>query len=223
MLPLRFVTLLTGFLLFTGCVHAPFQDAEQELFESADPKSVVEQFKAGSPENFQLLNTVVFEYSWHSFMGIGYVDVNRQNGLFKVVCLNPLGVRLFELSGDREAIVTHNVLPALMEYGDLPTAVGTDIRKIYFDLVPSDTARVRKSTYKINFRQPFGTGVMEYEFAGKGRELVEKVYSEDDEVIWRISYYEYREQNGKRYPQGIVMINYKYGYQLTVRQKELYS
>lgn len=219
----RFVTLLIGVVFVAGCAHVPFQETQQVSFESVDPKNVVEQYKANAPDNFQLLNSVVFEYSWKTFMGIGYIDINRQNSIFKVVCLNPLGVQLFELSGDRDTIVTHNAMPALMQYGDLPTAVGNDIRRIYFDLVPSDGARIWKSKYKINFRQPCGSGVMEYEFAGKGRELVEKAYYENDEIIWRVSYYEYREQNGKHYPQGIIMINYKYGYQLTVRQKELYS
>jgi hypothetical protein len=219
----RLLFLLIGFLLVAGCVHIPFQETGQESFESVDPKFVVEQFRANMPDNFQLLNSVVFEYSSKSFMGIGYIEINRQNSIFKVVCLNPLGVQLFELSGDKNSIVTHNAMPALMEYGDLPTAVGNDIRRIYFDLVPSDKARIWKSKYKINFWQPYGSGVMEYEFAGKGGELVEKVYYETDEIIWRISYYEYREMNGKHYPQGIIMINYKYGYQLTVRQKELYS
>ena len=220
---IRLITILLGIVLVAGCTHIPFQKTQQVSIESVDPKRVVEQFRANSPESFQLLNSVVFEYSWQSFMGIGYIDVNRQSNIFKVVCLNPLGVQLFELSGDRDSIVTHNAMPALMQYGDLPTAVGTDIRRIYFDLVPSDNARIWKSTYKINFTQPYDSGVMEYEFAGIGRELVEKVYSENNEIIWRVSYYEYREQNGKHYPQGIIMINYKYGYQLTVRQKELYS
>ena len=219
----RVVILILGVLLAAGCASVPFQETRHVSFESVDPKSVVEQFKVNTPGNFQLLNSVVFEYSWQTFMGIGYIDINRQNGMFKVVCLNPLGVQLFELSGDGNTIVTHNVMPALMEYGDLPTAVGTDIRRIYLDLVPSDSACILKSKYKINFSQHYGSGVMEYEFAGEGRELVEKVYYENDEIIWRISYYEYREQNGKHYPQGIIMINYKYGYKLTVRQKELYS
>jgi hypothetical protein len=218
----RLVILLVV-MCIAGCAHVPFQETELVSFESVEPREVVEQFKSHSPESFQLLNSVVFEYSWNSFMGIGYIDVNRQNGLFKVVCLNPLGVQLFELSGDRDTIVTHNAMPALTQYGDLPTAVGNDIRRIYFDLLPSERARTWKSKYKINFWQPHGLGVMEYEFAGKGRELVEKVYYENDEIIWRISYYEYSEQNGKHYPQGIIMMNYKYGYQLTVRQKELYS
>jgi hypothetical protein len=217
------VTLLIGVVLAAGCSHVPFRETERVSFENADPAAVLEQFRANTPETFQLLNSVVFEYSWNTFMGIGYIDINRQNGLFKVVCLNPMGVQLFELSGDRDSIVTHSAMPALMKYGDLPTAVGSDIRRIYFDLLPSARARTWKGSYKINYWQPYGAGVMEYEFAGKGQQLVEKVYYENDEIIWRISYYEYREQNGKQYPQGIIMINYKYGYQLTVRQKELYS
>jgi hypothetical protein len=220
---IRVITLLIGVVLAAGCTHVPFQETQRVSFEAVNPKSVVEHFAANSPENFQVLTSVVFEYSWQSFMGLGYVDVNRQNGTFKVVGLNPLGVQLFELSGDRDTIVTHTVLPSLMQYGDLPTAVGTDIRRIYFDLVPSDTAQISKSASSVTFRQPCGAGVMEYEFAGKGQELVAKVYYENDDVVWRISYYEYREQNGKKYPQGIVMINHKYGYQLTVRQKELFS
>ncbi len=220
---IKFVTLLMLIILSAGCTHIPFQETERVSFESVEPKSVVEQFKAHTPERFQILNSVVFDYSWKSFMGIGYIDINRQNNQFKVVCLNPLGVQLFELSGDRDSIVTQNALPALMQYGDLPKAVGTDIRRIYFDLVPSGKARTWKSKYKVNFWQPHGSGEMEYEFAGKGRDLVEKVYYENNEIVWRVSYYEYREQNGKHYPQGIIMINYRYGYQLTVRQKELYS
>jgi hypothetical protein len=219
----KFITLLIGAVLVAGCTHIPFQETQQVAIESVDPKSVLDQFRKNTPESFQILNSVVFEFSWQTFMGIGYIDINRQNNIFKVVCLNPLGVQLFELSGDRNSIVTRNAMPALMKYGDLPTAVGTDIRRIYFDLVPADSARIRKSTYKINFWQPYESGVMEYEFAGKGRELVKKAYYENDEIIWQISYYEYREQNGKHYPQGIIMINYKYGYQLTVRQKELFS
>jgi hypothetical protein len=220
---LKFIPLLFGLLLTAGCEHVPFQETERVSFATADPRSVIAEFKASSPDTFQLLTSVVFEYSLKSFMGIGYIDINRQDSTFKVVCLNPLGVQLFELSGDRNAIVTHGVLPALMEYGDLPTAVGNDIRRVYFDLVPSGTARSAQSAHSISFSQPYGSGKMEYTFAGKGRELVEKAYYENELLVWRISYYEYREQNGKQYPQGIILINYKHGYQLTVRQKELYS
>lgn len=220
---LRLVAVFLAILLIGGCTHIPFKEAEQASLESVDPQRVLEHFKANAPESFQLLNSVVFDYAWQSFMGIGYVDVDRKNSSFKVVCLNPLGVQLFELSGDRHTIVTHNVLPVLMEHGDLPTAVGSDIRKIYFDLIPSEKASVKKGDYRLNFRQDYQSGEMDYEFAGKEMQLVKKTYYEDNKIVWRISYYEYSRQHGKDYPLGIIMNNYKYGYKLTVRQKELYS
>lgn len=188
-----------------------------------EPVRLLEDFKAGLPEHFQLLNSVVFEYSGASFMGIGYLDIDRQENLFKVVCLNPMGVQLFELSGDRTAITTHSALPVLMQYGDLPTAVGSDIRRIFFDLLPAGNAQTWKRNYSISFWQPSGSGRMQYIFAGAGHDLVEKNYYENNEIVWGVSYYEYVELNGKRYPKGIILINYQRGYQLTVRHKELYS
>ncbi len=219
----RLITLFLGIFLVAGCARIPFQETALVPLESADPTSVVEKFKAGLPTNFQVLNSVVFEYNWRKFLGLGSVDLNRRDSRFRVVCLNPMGVKLFELSGDRNTIVTDYALDALMQYGDLPAAVGKDIRRIYFDVVPSASAQVSKGKFTISFRQPADAGYMEYVFAGKDRDLIEKSYYENDDLVWRISYYEYREQDGKHYPQGIVLINYQYGYQLTVRQKELYS
>lgn len=219
----RLVLLCLGVMIAFGCVSIPFQETPLVSLESSEPRSVVEHFQANLPESFKLLNTVVFEYTGRKFLGLGYIDIDRRNDVFKVVCLNPMGVQLFELSGDRDTIVTHNALAPLLQYGDLPTAVGNDIRRIYFDLVPAADAHIWKGKYKIAFRHSSGPGLKEYLFAGADRDLVEKNYYENNEIVWRIAYYEYRVQNGKRYPQGIVLTNYQYGYQLTVRQKELYS
>jgi outer membrane biogenesis lipoprotein LolB len=62
---------------------------------------------------------------------------------------------------------------------------------------------------------------MEYIFAGAGGNLVEKNYYEDSALNWGISYYEYQEQDGRIYPRGIILKNYKYSYSLTVRLKEV--
>ncbi|MFA4830297.1 MAG: hypothetical protein WC594_13885, partial [Thermodesulfovibrionales bacterium] len=61
----------------------------------------------------------------------------------------------------------------------------------------------------------------EYVFAGADGNMVEKNYYEDNTLIWRVSFYEYRQKDGKIYPGGIILNNYKYGYSLTVRLKEI--
>lgn len=214
------MALLAGILLAAGCARVPFQEAPRVSLESVDPRRAVEEFQTRLPENFQVLNSVVFDYNWRSFLGIGYVGIDRRADTFTLVCLNPMGVKLLELSGDRENIVTHYSVAALTQYGELGKAVGSDIRRVYFDLVPSAAAQVQKERYALRFREPAGTGQLEYVFAGPGPALVTKNYYEGGELLWRVSYFEYREQDGKYYPQGIILKNYQHGYRLTVRQKD---
>jgi hypothetical protein len=183
---------------------------------------MVERFQKGIPASFQLLTSVVFEYNSRKFAGIGTVQINSSDGAFKVAGMNPMGVKLFELSGDQHGVTSHYSIADFSRYGDIATAVGNDIRRIYFDLVPGPEASIWKRKYKLIFRQSSGPGSLEYIFAGTWGDLIEKNYYEDSGLVWRISYYEYRDQDGKRWPQGIVFMNYQYGYRLTIRQKELH-
>ena len=219
----RLLCLILLCLLASGCAGVPFQETPRVPLESADPRGVVRQFQATLPESFQLVNSVVFQYYWRSFMGMGYLDVDRRAGTFKVACLNPLGVQLFQLTGDRTSIESQSSLAQLKEYKELPTTVGNDIRRIYFDLVPAANAEIFRGRYQIAFRQKSGAGELSYLYAGAGRDLIEKTFYQDGDIRWRVTYYEYREEKGKRYPQGILLVNYQYGYRLTVRQKELFS
>jgi hypothetical protein len=207
-------------LAAAGCGSMPFPETVLVPIGPGDPRNL-ERFQRSMPERFQLLNTVVFEYNWRKFSGIGYVDIDTRNKLFKVVCLNPMGVKLFELSGDQNSTTSHYAIAAFARYGDIAAAVSNDIRRIYFDLAPSPEARIWKRKYRISFFQPCGPGDMEYVFAGAGGDLVEKNYYEDGGIVWQASYYEYREQNGKRFPQGIIFLHYRHGYRLIVKVKEI--
>jgi hypothetical protein len=209
-------------MLAAGCTKIPFQEADLTPLDNRDPRSIREHFQAGIPTSFQLLTTVVFEYNGRTFSGIGTVDINTNDRTFRVACLNPMGVKLFEISGSAHAVTNHFVIAAIAQYGDVGTVAGNDVRRIYFDLIPSPNAPVWKRKYSYRYRQFSDAGYLEYVFAGTDGNLIEKTYFEDHLPVWSVSYYEYREQKGKRYPQGIVFINYQYGYRLTVRQKELF-
>ncbi len=183
---------------------------------------VVERFHSNIPDSFELLNTVVFEYNGRKFTAIGTAQINSSDGVFKVAGMNPMGVKLFEISGDRRRVTLRYSIADFTRYGDIATAVGDDIRRIYFDLVPGPDATIWKRRYTLIFRQPSGPGFLEYVFAGTSGDLIEKRYYEEDGIVWKASYYEYHDQDGKRWPQGIVFIHYEHRYRLTVRQKELH-
>jgi len=209
------------FLCLYGCTSVPFQKTVYVPLDEEDPWRVVEQFHETSPANFQVMNTIVFEYNWNKFSAIGYIYVDTAEKAFRVVCMNPMGVKLFELSGDKDGIVPHFVLEQFSQKGNFAGTVGEDIRRIYFDLTPSPGARVSTRRHKVTFSEPRGTGVMEYIYAGAGGYLVEKNYYEESAMNWGISYYEYMEKDGRIYPRGIILNNYRYGYSLTVRLKEV--
>jgi hypothetical protein len=217
-----FIVILIA-ILAAGCAKIPFQEADRTPLDDRDPLTIIEHFQAGIPASFQLLTTVVFEYNGRTFSGIGTVEINTHDRTFRVACLNPMGVKLFEISGSAHAVTDHYVIAAIAQYGDVGTVAGNDIRRIYFDLTPSPNATVWKRKYQYVYRQYSGAGYLEYVFAGVDGNLIEKRYYEDHLPVWSASYYEYREQKGKRYPRGIVFINYQYGYRLIVRQKELVS
>jgi hypothetical protein len=209
-------------VLLAACVRVPFQETKLVVLDSKDPRGMVERFQKGIPSSFQLLTSVVFEYNSRKFAGIGTVQINSSDGVFKVAGMTPLGVKLFELSGDQHGVTSHYSIANFSRYGDIATAVGNDIRRIYFDLVPGPEASIGKRKYRLIFRQSSGPGSLEFIFAGADGDLIEKNYYEESGLVWRILYYEYRDQEGKRWPQGIVFLNYQYGYRLTIRQKELH-
>lgn len=213
---------LLGAALLTGCARVPFRATPPVGMDAVDPRQLLERQQRELPEQFQLLHSVVFDYRWRSMTGIGLVEIDRPAQTFRIVCLNPMGVKLFELSGDALRTEAHFVLPPLLEHGgDFAATIGNDLRRIYFDVTPAADAAFIRRREALLFRQPFEGGTLEHVFAGAQGDLVEKNwYDAADDLVWRVSYYEYRTDNGKRSPQGIVLVNYRHGYRLTVRPKE---
>ncbi len=202
-------------------MHIPVQEATSEAEKPVEPYVVVERFRSAIPETFQLLNTVVFEYNGRKFLGLGTLEIDAKKHIFNVACLNPMGVKLFELAGNDRTVTTRYAIGVLLQYGDIAAAVSNDIRRIYFNLFPSSTASVWKRRHYIHFSQVWDAGSVEYVFSGPRWDLAEKRYYEDHVIAWQVSYNGYREFKGKRFPQDIVLVNYQYGYRLTVHHKEL--
>jgi hypothetical protein len=189
--------------------------------DSVDPRALVAQFRNNSPEKFMLINTIVFGYNWNKLSALGYIKVDAGEKTFTAVCINPMGVKLFELKGDKDKIDSRFVMEQFSGKGNFAGTVGEDIRRIYFDLTPSFGALVKKKKLKVVFSEPAGAGILEYIFAGTAGLLVEKNYYEDGILNWRVSYYEYLQKDGKNYPSGIILENYRYGYNLTIKLKEI--
>lgn len=208
-------------LLIAGCSGIPFQEPASLRMESIDPAAVIVRLRSALPERFRATSSVVVEMAGRSVSALGITEVDRVAGTFTAVALNPMGLKLFELTGAPDGTISGSVLEAISQRGNAAAAIGEDIRRIYLDLVPSPVARSWKRARALVFRQPSGGGELEYVFAGEGPDLAEKNFYGDDGIVWQAAYYEYGDWNGKRMPHGIVYRSYRHGYRLIIRMKEI--
>jgi len=210
--------------ILVGCRSVPFQETRLVSLAGVDPDWLREQFALAVPVTFRIVNTVTFEFKGHAFAAIGYTDVDTSKQTFTVVGLHPAGgIKLFEISGDSEDVDCRFAVEELSTRGDFARAVADDTRRMYFDRVPSPDAEIFEERLRIVFRQDAAEGEIEYVFAGSDGVLIKKRYYQDGNKIWSVSYYEYRRERGKLYPEGIIFEHHDYGYRLVIRLREIRS
>jgi len=208
-------------LHLTGCAGIPFQKAERVPVGKIEPGKVKEQFALMLPEKFRIINSMVFEYKGEAFSFIGYSDVDTLEKTFAVAGLNQVGIKLFELTGNNDKTELKFAVEEFTKRGNFAEAVAGDIKKIYFDRLPGEGAVASMEKYEIVFARNENGATIEHIFAGAGNLLVEKRYTVDNIAVWSVNYYEYRIENGKLYPAGIILENHKYDYRLIIRLKEI--
>lgn len=211
-------------VILVGCSSVPFRETRLVSLAGVDPDWLREQFALAVPVTFRIVNTVTFEFKGHAFAAIGYTDIDAFKQTFTVVGLHPAGgIKLFEISGNSEDVDCRFAVEELSSRGEFARAVADDTRRMYFDRVPSPDAEIFEERLRIVFRQNAAEGEIEYVFAGRDGVLIEKRYYQDGHKIWSVSYYEYRRERGKLYPEGIIFEHHDYGYRLVIRLREIRS
>jgi len=204
----------------SGCRSIPFKPAERVPMAGYDAHDIRAQFSERLPQKFQLVNTLVFHYYWKTFSGLGYLAVDRSEDLFQLSAMTPMGVKLFDLQGKGKEISCLYAMEEFKKHGDFSSVVGKDIRQIYFDLVPSPDTSVRRSKYEIYFNDVQDNQRIRYTFSGTERLLTEKACFDDDELLWKIGYYDYQLHDDQWYPHGIYLKNNRHHYSFEIRLKE---
>ncbi|MCX5701013.1 MAG: DUF3261 domain-containing protein [Candidatus Omnitrophica bacterium] len=217
----KFIVLLLFIFFICGCARLPATRIKYMPLDSIDPLNYTLEFTQRIPERMEVVNSIVFQYKWRSFTALGLTYLNIKEKTFVVSCMSPVGVKLFELIGDKDSVKANFVLKELLQRGDLPKAVGEDIRRIYFDNKPLQDSFIKKDRYRIIYTENKDTGVTKYIFAGIPSRLIEKRYYEAGRNIWSVYYYDYRLVQGKLYPAYCLLKNYKFGYKLFTRIKEI--
>ena len=219
----KLILILFLFCCFACTSSVPFKKIDLVSVNNVDPESVRELFAKSIPLKFRVVNSIVFKYKHRAFSSLGYTDIDLIKKTFKVAGINPMGFKLFELTGDNQSVDCVFAVQEFKKHSNFANTVGDDIRKIYFDRIPLPEAEVRKKKNKIIFIQQSKTDRIEYVFAGTENVLIEKRFYNQKSLIWSVYYFEYKKENNMLYPGGIILEHHKYKYQLVLRLMEIRS
>ncbi len=204
-----------------GCATVPFPEPAPFSVEKEAWNGVPARFEARLAPAYEQVNAVVVRYRMREMAALGYVAVDRPARSFSVACLNPVGIKLFDVVCDHGRIEGRFVAPEIAERGgDFAQAAGLDLMRAYFDWSPPAGTPHRIRNGRLVFAAEDETGRTEYRYAGADGRLVEKVRLEKGRVRWRVEYREYRQGEDGWIPSGIVVHNRQYGYRLVVSARE---
>jgi len=224
--PIVRTTLVFCACLFgSGCYTPPFEPHELTPVGDVDPQMVVSDFAESIPSDFETDNSITFRFFRRQIAALGYASINRRERKFEIVCVNHMGMQLFHISGDQEGNHLKHALPEFKEHEGFADAIGNDIRRIYFDLLPGKKAEPHVGSRKISFRQPRNDKMIEYVFGGEGNLLLKKSAGSKWRTRWEVAFYEYFKIKNKRtsyvFPRGIVLHNRRYKYRLIIRTRSV--
>ena len=208
-------------LLCAGCATQPFEPVAMVPLEYHDAKNVYDAVRSSLPTQFAALTSVVFAYRGRSMLVLGYTEVDATAGTFSVVAMTPLGMKLFELHGDKAGVESFFVVPELSRKVNPIDTIAEDIRNMYLDLLPDQATVYEEREDAVVFKNCVKDGRLAYVLGGDPPVLVEKRLCDKDGTIWCVTYHEYIERDGKLYPKGIILRHHRYGYRLIIRLKEI--
>lgn len=218
------VYLLAGVVL-AGCAGAPFEPVKLISVRELEPDAVRQNFKNRLPDKFEVVESAVVTYRGHEMAtALGYTEVNEKENSLALAGFSLAGAKLFEVKSAGSEVESSFSLPMLPKKADLQIvgrAAAEDVRRIYMDRLPRETAEVRKAKKKIYYRQPSGKGMLEFVFGGPGEVLIGKHYREGRRKIWSVRYFEYREKDSRIYPSKIFFENHQRKYEIALRLKEI--
>jgi hypothetical protein len=208
--------------VLAGCGKPPYPREPLAMLQDPKPLELRQSFAGSMPYVFTTDDTLVVQAPFHDDIAIlDVLRVDRPAGTFEMVGLNQLGVKLFDLKGDRRGAAVIFAIPPLMEHQNLLLAFAKDIRRMYFDLVPDNGAKTRIKPDRVKFTEKSPDADVAYEFAAQPPRLLEKYDDGFFGSAWRVGYYKYEPTTTGLYPRGIVMENSQYHYRIIIKNRDL--
>jgi len=203
-------------LLVGGCATARFPET---LLTPTHPTSAAALsaglWNAGT-ESLMVRQSALFELQGMQVPIAGLMKLDLATREARLVGMNEMGVKLYDISVDARASQAHFIIPELAKYPGFAESVAVSVRRIFLTPEPGagDLLEVTPTSYLLS--RPGTSGAkLSFTLGGAEAQLLEKTCRGAAES-WRVRYYRYQRSQGRLFPGGIVLDDERAGYRLTL-------
>lgn len=206
------VVLLLG--LTAGCAGAPSRRLPAPGPGATAPPGLVAGVWTRGPGVYRLRQSVLFEYGSVEMPMMGFMELDTGRKRARLVAMDDLGVKLFDLTVSRDSVAENFLLPKLARPG-LAQAVGESVRRIFLSFEPEEGDAFWREPDAYWLGREEGGGELRFRFDPGSGALVEKTAS-GEAGEWSVRYADYREVGGSSLPGTVVLEDRTAGYQLSL-------
>lgn len=209
--------LLFLFLLpLGGCATSGFPATELVATGPAGARELVGGLWSAGSESLLIRQSALFEFKGMRVPISGVMKLEPRAKRARLVGLNDMGVKLYDISVAEESSRTNFVVDELARYPGFAEAVALSVRRIFLAPAPSadDRLEIASKSYLLT-RESDSGATIRFTLGGADRQILEKS-AQGAAESWRVRYYRYRPSRGRLFPGGIVLEDRQAGYRLTL-------
>ena len=215
---MRRLGLLFCVLLLSGGCAAPFFPPSPQVVVpgGANAAALAAGDWARRPGPWLLTQSAEFVFHGRhlAMQGLLRLDPVRQTA--RLVAVNELGVKLFDLEVFAGGEQVHYLLPELARYPRLGEAVATSVRRMFLAPRPAGDERLNQEPTAYELSRVSDGGSVVFRYSGAPPRL-EQIRVSAPGKDWQIGYYDYRSAGEVEYPQRILLEDRVAGYRLSLR------
>lgn len=212
----RFVILaLCALFSLCGCAGVPFPATELVPVTPRNAKELVAGLWSSGSGTVMVSHSALFEMGGMKVPVSALMRLDRDRGEARLVGMNEMGVKLYDVEVTRKESRAHFLVPDLERYPGFAEAVGASVRRIFLEPFPTgeDTLEIAPRQYL--FTRSLPEGSLRFALGGTEAQLIEKSYRGKDGA-WQVGYYRYGRGEAGLFPGGIVLRDDRAGYRLTL-------
>lgn len=210
-----FLCLLAALLPAAACATAPFRPTEPTRTRPTTAAALVGNLWTAGKGTFLIRSSGLLEFRGARLPMVGIMKLDTGAKTARLVGMDDMGVKVFDLSVDRRSNRTHYIFPALDRYPGIAAAVSDSVRRIFLEPEPEEDDALATDAYQYRLSRDRDGRSIRFLLGGQDAQLLEKSCSGPKER-WKVRYHEYQRRLDLPVPGGIVLDDYRAGYRLTL-------